>query len=191
MATANITKVNNRNYRDRYFSHAKVYVSRKGENGADLIDEWFNDNTVRELVVKSTAWAFLRRIVNGIESGAIAKALEIPAENVRFSQKAGCSCGCSPGFIAKGSKFTSQNVWADIEYSESDLDEIREALNSQKLVKKFEKDLIKNAAEVKRRELERIEEERAAAERDAKYAARQAERDRLAALREMQYAVAI
>lgn len=33
----------------------------------------------------------------------------------RWSQKAGCSCGCSPGFILDTYTYPAENMWAEIE----------------------------------------------------------------------------
>ncbi len=42
--------------------------------------------------------------------------LNLPADaKFSWSQKAGCSCGCSPGFIFKGSELSGNDVFVDVE----------------------------------------------------------------------------
>lgn len=40
---------------------------------------------------------------------------EIKEVDASWSQKCGCSCGCSPGFRLKG--YTEKDVWADVDMS--------------------------------------------------------------------------
>ena len=40
---------------------------------------------------------------------------EIKQIKPSWSQKCGCSCGCSPGFKLKGAK-TMKDVWADVQH---------------------------------------------------------------------------
>lgn len=41
--------------------------------------------------------------------------LGLPADTkAKWSQKAGCSCGCSPGFILTG-HYPTENMWAEVE----------------------------------------------------------------------------
>jgi len=62
------------------------------------------------------------RPVNLYKPAALA-ALEytygVPASSIKlaWSQKAGCRCGCSPGFIATGLPFTSRMIWLTFDAS--------------------------------------------------------------------------
>jgi hypothetical protein len=37
----------------------------------------------------------------------------VPQKDFRFSRKAGCSCGCSPGFIAKNDSWRGCQYWVE------------------------------------------------------------------------------
>ncbi len=44
------------------------------------------------------------------------KMLGLPADTqARWSQKAGCSCGCSPGFILETKFYPAEHMWAEVE----------------------------------------------------------------------------
>ena len=62
-----------------------------------ILDQWFDDWKIHELSKKSEAWSKAKRIGNKYVYKAI-KSL-VPCKSVVYSRNAGCSCGCSPGYI--------------------------------------------------------------------------------------------
>lgn len=80
---------------------AKVFV--QDSKASDLADEFFNDKKIHSLHFKCKAWAKVKNFATKIEGQEIRRALREFApsakiKSVSFSEKAGCSCGCSPGF---------------------------------------------------------------------------------------------
>lgn len=62
-----------------------------------ILDQWFSDWKIHELSKKSEAWSKAKRIGNKYIYKAI-KSL-VPCKSVLYSRNAGCTCGCSPGYI--------------------------------------------------------------------------------------------
>lgn len=70
-----------------YDAHARLYVHVKGES---IMDNLMNR--------RSRPSTFYRKEVLPV----VLKQFGLTPEKVVWSQKAGCSCPCSPGFILKG-----------------------------------------------------------------------------------------
>lgn len=83
---------------ERPDGHSIVYVSVKGET---VLDNFVNR--------RSRPYQALRPIV--IEE---LKKANIQFESIRWSQNAGCSCGCSPGFIIQNGDI-GNNYWLTID----------------------------------------------------------------------------
>jgi hypothetical protein len=71
-------------YRDRN-KHTVVYFFHKGET----VLEGFGNRAARPVDVYRP---FLK---------TVAEKLGVPEKSFRWSRKAGCSCGCSPGFVCR------------------------------------------------------------------------------------------
>lgn len=96
------TRYGNKSYSNRRASerpdgHSIVYVSVDGES---VIENLVNR--------RSRPYKALRPIV--LEE---LKKHGIPFKNIRWSQRAGCSCPCSPGFIIQGGDI-GQDYWLTI-----------------------------------------------------------------------------
>lgn len=75
--------------------------SKKGENPA-LDKEWKQYNKAELLIQK--------RIINqAVRDGLLDKDL---AQELKFSRKAGCQCGCSPGWKARD--YRRQSIWLKV-----------------------------------------------------------------------------
>lgn len=102
----------------------KVYVG--SDNKFDkLLNDWMNKNSIYSLTFKSRAWTWLSNQRHHLFSKLIAKALGCDPKDVKFSHKAGCPCGCSPGFNVTlpqaALQYTRSNVWADVVVDEDEL----------------------------------------------------------------------
>lgn len=109
------------------FKSRKVVVYVETKNPVDqLIAKWFSDNNIYRLEFKSKAWSYISKKRNALFAERINKLLKLaPDQRVTFSYTAGCSCGCSPGFLIKqngrniprisinGQLFDS--IWVDID----------------------------------------------------------------------------
>ena len=138
-----------RNYQERSFNHCKVMVSCSDDNMdiRSIIDKWFMANEIWELKVKSKAWGALTRFTNKIVYAGLVEHFDVPLKNVWFSQKAGCSCGCSPGFIVRGGK---RGTWAflTLEFTEEEVAATLVLIKSKKVAKLLAADMAAHKAAV-------------------------------------------
>ena len=81
---------------------------------------------IYSLPYKSKTWSALCREVSKITSKLLRDQIFVGATSVTFSAKAGCTCGCSPGYIVKKDDYAlGQNHWVDIELTEEELSAFR------------------------------------------------------------------
>ena len=96
----------------------------------DVINDWFNENELYAIRFKSKTWSRLFKQISKIEGVAIAKSLtELTHCNVlgiNFSRKAGCSCGCSPGYLVKG--LLGKSYWFEYETEAWAIEEVKAIL---------------------------------------------------------------
>ncbi len=108
-------------YKDR---KAVVYVERTAVD--DILTKWYHNHNIQALPVKCNAWNWLMKQRNSVLATRIHTLLKLDKDcQVKFSYKAGCSCGCSPGFTIKrlgcneprvlidGQSYS--NVWVEID----------------------------------------------------------------------------
>jgi len=115
----NMIKVTNcraRGGREKRINGARAYVN---SSVGKVVDKFFDDNKIYALNFTCSTWNALKR--KAVESD-IADLKTIFGEDaeIRWSKTAGCSCGCSPGYVVDGqmkSEFRNKNVWIDIESS--------------------------------------------------------------------------
>jgi hypothetical protein len=91
------------------YGNVRVYVffeddpiALPGQEREDQAEE------LKKPEVKSIAWRALRRALRKLN----ATHTSLPTK-IAYSRKAGCSCGCSPGFIVKGLKSYS-NIYVTV-----------------------------------------------------------------------------
>ena len=110
---ANITHIEPKYKRDqKYLGRSKrtiVYLTNYAQKDSGkeeklekyspdrILDQWFSDWKIYELSKKSEAWSKATRIGNTYIYRAIKKL--VPCKSVIYNRNAGCSCGCSPGYI--------------------------------------------------------------------------------------------
>lgn len=107
MARLKVTEINSRtrDWRDRQ-QKVRVYIGVQGENVWDNLLNRFDRPYVlyREEVMPK-----------------VLEHLELPPDTkFRWSQKAGCSCGCSPGFVVDCHR--RLDVWATVEAADPESD---------------------------------------------------------------------
>jgi hypothetical protein len=104
-----------------------VYVE---SNLNDIADKFAMANGIYELPFKSKTWNKVCRQVNKTLSTELKK-LFPEALNITFSAKAGCKCGCSPGYIMKHEpNQRGKNFWVTIEASELESNVVSAGINS-------------------------------------------------------------
>lgn len=95
---------------------------------SDAIDVWFDKHRVWELAFKCATWNKLKRKVQQLESAAIATALETTSDLVKWNHRAGCACGCSPGYLVQGGYLLGRDIWIKFENCEDELQQINNEL---------------------------------------------------------------
>jgi len=114
-----------------------VYVNSPLDKVAE---DFGNQYGVWQLPFKSRTWSSINNEVSKI-TAEVLKELFAGAASIKFSQKAGCSCGCSPGYIVKYNTFREGlNHWVNIEASEDELKELRASLFSLRRISNLRKE---------------------------------------------------
>ena len=103
--TYTINKVNQRPNDERRARKSVIYVHVTNQDFAkpvaELFSGWRRNNPFKDYREQVLPKAF--------------PLLGLPADTkVRWSQKAGCSCGCSPGFVITNPQYRPTNYWVDI-----------------------------------------------------------------------------
>jgi hypothetical protein len=97
----------------------------------DVTSEWFDANGIGALKFKCKAWSAVGRAGTKISEAKMAPViaerfgLKPDDFTLHFSVKAGCSCGCSPGYVGKLKAYHPElsraNVWMkDIPFTDAD-----------------------------------------------------------------------
>ena len=114
-----------------------VYVESPLDNVAD---DFAKEYGVWQLAFKSRTWSSVCNEVTAI-TAEVLKELFAGAVSIKFSQKAGCTCGCSPGYIVKyNSHKEGLNHWVTIEASEDELKQLRASLFSLRRISNIGKE---------------------------------------------------
>ena len=108
---------------DHQVKKARAYVY---SNLIGRADDWYLENKVYGLKFKSKAWAKVSRFVNRKVNQAIMDHVEGVTGSV-YSKNAGCTCGCSPGYILDGLNYMSLDL--NIEFGNEDLDLLQDCLD--------------------------------------------------------------
>jgi hypothetical protein len=115
-------------------SSLRFNVFTDGDKPRDIMTEWFDKNNIGSLKFKCRAWNSVARAGTKISEAQIAPViakefgLRLEDFTLKFSVYAGCSCGCSPGYVGKlvspityHPKLSRANVWMkDIPLSDAD-----------------------------------------------------------------------
>lgn len=106
-----------------------VYVKSPFDN---IADEFGTEVGIWNLPFKSKTWSKVCREANKLNIQAI-KDLFPEATSIKFSQKAGCTCGCSPGFIVNTeSHLQGTNNWVTIEPTQEQQEAFRTSIFSSR-----------------------------------------------------------
>ena len=115
-----VTKHKTRTYSEKRISGARAYVS---SSIGKLVDTFFYENRIHALKFTCSTWNALKR--KAVRSDiADLKIIFGEEATIRWSRTAGCSCGCSPGYVVDGdinAKYRNSDVWIDIDSSTAHL----------------------------------------------------------------------
>jgi len=118
---------------DYEYRKARAYVS---SNLIGIADDWYMEKELYKRKFKSKAWKGVSRLVNKKVNAAIVEHVE-GVTGSSFSSKAGCACGCSPGYILEGPTYRSFDLI--IEFGDEDLVELELYLDKADDILKDEK----------------------------------------------------
>lgn len=95
------------------------------ESNADkAIDAFFNENKIWSLDFKCKTWAKMKSAATKLTVAAMREVFGETAK-IAYSHKAGCSCGCSPGYkvreMGEGREYENHDVWAKITVNVNEL----------------------------------------------------------------------
>ena len=113
-----------------------IYVESSITKAAD---EFAGKHGIYTLRFKSAVWTKICRMANKLNAQAL-NDLFPEALTIKFSHKAGCSCGCSPGFRlkCKDDLHQGKDFWVDLEATEDEVAAFKAQLSP--LVEKLEEE---------------------------------------------------
>jgi hypothetical protein len=127
----NATVTESKNIKEGRWHHyhgnkAVVYVD---ERLSDQIDKDLFDRII-PLNFKSKAWSWICKKANNFILNAVK---QVFPENydIKYSTKAGCQCGCSPGYIVKRHGdykqpfLTHNSVWVDVDITDQEIENFK------------------------------------------------------------------
>lgn len=116
---------------DRLTSKNVVYVESPLDR---IVDRWFTSNDIMNLMFKCKTWDKVKRIATKAHISALQE-LFPDATSIRYSRKAGCRCGCSPGYLVKmsGAHYSNgKDHWVDIEATPDEIAAVERQVNLEK-----------------------------------------------------------
>ena len=130
------------------FGRAIVYLQKSPLD--KVADEWFTKNDISRLNFKCKTWDKVCRIVNKAQADLLKELFSEGVKSITYSRKAGCGCGCSPGFVVK---YDNNNVsgrwfWVDLEATEEELNVYRNKVNSDSISKSLALELEENGCKI-------------------------------------------
>ena len=112
-----------------------------------VADRWFNAKRIGNLSFKCKTWSKVSRMATRAALSSL-KELFPEALKLTFSAKAGCRCGCSPGYIMKHpSNQYGKTFWVDLEASESEIELFATSINCARLTHELEEEIKANSKE--------------------------------------------
>lgn len=187
-----VTQVNDPQGREDFRKSASRFTVYTSGEARDLaVELYYDKHDVGSMQFRCQSWDRVAAVATRAE---IAEALPVLAKHfgckesdleLKFSQKAGCSCGCSPGYIGKivtespfGVKGLSRrDVWVDTLLTTTAAMAIAAEADKQAL--KLPAELAAGAAQEAKRAEEKAQRDREHAEHTARYERyRQEDRDR-------------
>ena len=94
----------------------------------ELVDkEFYTKHKIWDLNFKCKTWSAVKRLASKYATVALQPLF--PNDAIKYSDKAGCSCGCSPGYhITHNGSSSSKDIWVSITHDEDTLNKVRNEL---------------------------------------------------------------
>ena len=99
-----------------------------------VADEFAMKHNIYGAPFRSKVWEKVCRTTNKLQIAAL-RNLFPETKTIRFSHKAGCSCGCSPGFVIKHDHPNQfgRTYWVKLEASETEVADLKSQFASSTL----------------------------------------------------------
>jgi hypothetical protein len=189
---ATITRIDKAS-RDDFRKASRTFRAYTNGTARAVADrEYFTKYDISTLEFLCRSWSRVGGFAARMEADAVKAAVEAKFPGVKvevkFSRKAGCSCGCSPGFVGTllegfALELSRCTMWLDDVLGEGDAKLIADyaAKQAKGLPKEIEEGNVQVAQEKAEREAEKVRRQQEAAERAAYWARRDQERKEQAA----------
>jgi len=115
-----------------------IYIDNSPLN--EVADKFAAENGIYPARFKSKVWSKIKRMVNTAHipliKSCIPDALKekfvdnVGEFTISFSDTAGCSCGCSPGYVMRRNSNVCYNIWVTVEASEKEVSEFSQKVNA-------------------------------------------------------------
>jgi hypothetical protein len=107
-----------------------------------IADEFASQYGIFCLQFKCKAWSQVCRMATKNAVQAL-KEIFPNALEIKFSSKAGCSCGCSPGYVVKeNTNDYGKNHWVTIEATDEEIASFKETIYNSKIVSKLNAEIV-------------------------------------------------
>jgi len=124
-------EVRNVQHKDRGYGSGNVYVSSPL---IEAVSDFYSEHRVFAMRTKSKVWTVIGRKLSRMINAKLKD--EFGCAHVMFSHKAGCSCGCSPGWktmrgSVNGTPLDGSNAWVTVTPTDEELTEFTKWVKAQ------------------------------------------------------------
>lgn len=107
----------------------------------DIVDKFGSEHKVWNLPFKSKTWSKICGEATKLNAKSL-KEIFPEAVSIKFSAKAGCTCGCSPGYIVNtDSTLPGQNHWVTVEATQAEQDNFRASIFNLRRAEELRKEI--------------------------------------------------
>lgn len=129
--------------RAKHGTRSVVYVNTELNN---IVDEFAEKHGIFRLQFKSKTWGKLTRMVNRAVVEELRRVFKDTTSKFHFSARAGCACGCSPGYIMTHEVAPQANHWVDVEFTRERIQAFRTAVFSKQMERDIMLEILQQTA---------------------------------------------
>jgi hypothetical protein len=108
----------------------------------DVADNFACKYDIFNLEFKCKTWSKVCRLATKAAIKALKEVFPY-ASDIKFSAKAGCTCGCSPGYVIKeNSNVIGKNYWVTIEATDEEISSFKDQVHSPRIVSELELEVL-------------------------------------------------
>ena len=124
-----------------------IYIGNSPLN--EVADKFATENVIYFARFKSKVWSKIKRMVNTAHTPLIKACVpdvlkekfvdDVGEFTISYSDKAGCSCGCSPGYVLRRNSNVFYYIFVTVEATEKEVSEFTQKVNA--LLPEWEKEV--------------------------------------------------